>query len=157
MAKTIHNDLVFANATAWQWWLAISPYDYKDGLVYVDKNKADGNYYPSKLLWVLGNYSRFIKPGAVRVDVSSNDATHSEELFISSYKNKDSNQLITVIVNEGNQPFMVNLEVLNGKIGDIHSFITSAETDLKPVDITNDSNGININPRSVTTLISTII
>ena len=42
LARTIHADLAVANAAAWQWWLAISPYDYKDGLVYIDKNKTDG-------------------------------------------------------------------------------------------------------------------
>ncbi|MCG8688690.1 MAG: hypothetical protein MI892_27715, partial [Desulfobacterales bacterium] len=33
-ARTIHNDLVVAQAQIWQWWLGISPYNYKDGLVY---------------------------------------------------------------------------------------------------------------------------
>jgi hypothetical protein len=66
MAKVIHNDLVNANASAWHWWIAISPYNYKDGLVYIDKNKTDGDFKSSKMLWALGNYSRFIRPGAVR-------------------------------------------------------------------------------------------
>src|SRR5690606_37785392 len=128
-----------------------------DGLVYVDKNKTDADFYPSKLLWALGNYSRFIKPGSVRVDVSSNDPTHSDKLFISSYKTQDSKQLVTVIVNEDNQPFIINLDVLNGNIGDMKSYITSEEADLKPADISVDNNEITISPRSVTTLISAII
>ena len=33
MARVIHYDLTLAHASSWQWWLAISPYDYKDGLV----------------------------------------------------------------------------------------------------------------------------
>ena len=68
IAKVIQQDLVWSNASAWQWWLAVSPYDYKDGLVYVDKNKTDGNYYDSKMFWALGNYSRFIRPGMIRVN-----------------------------------------------------------------------------------------
>lgn len=44
MARVIHTDLTVANAAAWQWWLAVSPYDYKDGLIYVDKNKQTDKY-----------------------------------------------------------------------------------------------------------------
>jgi hypothetical protein len=39
IAKVIQEDLVYANSAVWQWWIAISPYDYKDGLVYIDKVK----------------------------------------------------------------------------------------------------------------------
>ena len=35
MARVIHYDMTVANASSWQWWLAISPYDYKDGLIYI--------------------------------------------------------------------------------------------------------------------------
>lgn len=63
IARLIHHDLVLSNATSWQWWLGISASDYKDGLVYIDKNKTDGQVYDSKMLWALGNYSRFVSPG----------------------------------------------------------------------------------------------
>ncbi len=33
MARVIHYDLTVGGASSWQWWLAVSPYDYKDGLV----------------------------------------------------------------------------------------------------------------------------
>src|SRR6185369_10937752 len=46
LARVIHMDLVYGQAAAWQWWLAVSPYDYKDGLIYIDKEKKDGNFYP---------------------------------------------------------------------------------------------------------------
>ena len=39
LAQVIHQDLVIANAAAWNWWIAVSPYNYKDGLIYIDKNK----------------------------------------------------------------------------------------------------------------------
>jgi hypothetical protein len=47
----MHYDLTVANSSTWYWWLAVSPYDYKDGLVYIDKNKTNGNLTDSKLLW----------------------------------------------------------------------------------------------------------
>ncbi|HKO79548.1 MAG TPA: glycoside hydrolase, partial [Chitinophagaceae bacterium] len=95
IAKVVQQDLVWLNASAWQWWLAVSPYDYKDGLVYVDKNKTNGNYYESKMLWVLGNYSRFIRPGMIRVEASVND----NDLLVSGFKDAANGKLVLVIAN----------------------------------------------------------
>jgi hypothetical protein len=93
VAKVIHEDLVFANASAWQWWLSISPYNYKDGLIYIDKNKNDGNYYDSKMLWALGNYSAFIRPGMKRIEAS----VTNDDLLVSAYKDNNSKTVIVVV------------------------------------------------------------
>lgn len=95
MAKTIHEDLAFADASAWQWWTALSAYDYKDGLVYVDKNKTDGNFSDSKMLWALGNYSRFIRPGMKRISVD----IATDDLLVSAYNDVQARKLVLVIVN----------------------------------------------------------
>lgn len=94
IARVIQQDLVYANATAWQWWISISPYDYKDGLIYIDKNKTDGNISDSKMLWALGNYSRFIRPGMVRVEAASNN----NDLHVSAFKDAGG-KLVLVVVN----------------------------------------------------------
>ena len=83
VAKIIYSDLVFAQVSAWQWWLAISPYDYPDGLIYVSKDKTNGSYTDSRLMWTLGNFSRFVRPGAVRVQTSN----AGNELYTTSFSN----------------------------------------------------------------------
>ncbi|SDF51860.1 O-Glycosyl hydrolase [Mucilaginibacter pineti] len=153
MAGVIHTDLTAANASAWQWWLAISPYDYKDGLIYVDKNKTDGNYYPSKMLWVLGNYSRFIKPGAIRVDA---DAATTPELkkplLVSAFtKGKD---VTIVIINQNTDETPVSLNTGNSKITLTKRYTTSQTEELKPGSITG--NNITVPARSVVTLIGVV-
>ncbi|HKZ67873.1 MAG TPA: glycoside hydrolase [Chitinophagaceae bacterium] len=95
VAKVIQQDLVWLNASAWQWWLAVSPYDYKDGLIYIDKSKTNGSYYDSKLLWIMGNYSRFIRPGMIRIESSVDD----NDLLVSSFKDATSGKPVLVIVN----------------------------------------------------------
>ncbi|GAA4306976.1 glycoside hydrolase [Aestuariibaculum suncheonense] len=114
VAKVIHSDLVFANASAWHWWLAISPYDYKDGLIYIDKNTYGGRFYESKMLWALGHYSRFIKPGMKRVasrrmDGVSQAETISEVLH-SVYQSDD--ELVIVFVNQLHKDKTVKLSGL---------------------------------------------
>ena len=74
VARIIHHDIVYAGARSWQWWRAIGG-DYKDGLIreYTDPDLQDGRVEDSKLMWILGNYSRFIRPGAVRMSVETTD------------------------------------------------------------------------------------
>jgi hypothetical protein len=97
-ARVINADLTIANASSWQWWLAISPYDYKDGLIYIDQNETNGQIYESKLLWVLGNYSRFIRPGMKRILVGI-DTPAGNDIDFSAYKTSDKKQVVFVIAN----------------------------------------------------------
>ena len=120
IAKVIQQDLVWLNASAWQWWLAVSPYDYKDGLVYIDKNKTNGSYYDSKMLWVLGNYSRFIRPGMIRVESSVND----NDLLVSGFKDATSGKLVLVIVNLVTTDKPLALKKTNNMISQSQQLIT---------------------------------
>jgi O-glycosyl hydrolase len=152
IAKVIHNDLVNANASAWHWWIAISPYDYKDGLVYIDKNKTDGNFQSSKMLWALGNFSRFVRPGAVRVEAVSSLA--SDGLLVSSYQNTNK-ELVTVIVNSDNKSQEIKIDLGSGKQGTaLKAYETSAQTDLAPAKIQAKDGTFSIRARSIVTIIS---
>ncbi|MDB4584122.1 glycosyl hydrolase [Draconibacterium sp.] len=107
VAHVIHSDLTIANSCVWQWWIAVSPYDFKDGLVYIDKSETGGNIYESKLLWALGNYSRFIRPGAKRISVATEE---NSDVKISAYKNKNG-ELVVVCINRSEtvQYIQINL------------------------------------------------
>ena len=107
VARLIHHDLVFADARSWQWWRAVGG-DYKDGLLhqYRSKSATCDTIVDSKLLWAMGNYSRFIRPGAVRLDVASDNdrsrdnATDPYGLMCSAYRNADGS-LVIVAINYG--------------------------------------------------------
>ena len=155
LARTIHADLAVANATAWQWWLAISPYDYKDGLVYIDKNKTDGNFYPSKMLWALGNYSRFVRPGAVRLAAQLDGSPAGPGApLVSAYRSADGRQLITVIVNDTDAPADLRLVLAGRQLGAGQPYVTSATGDLQPGPAVAAGGVLPIGPRTITTLVS---
>ncbi len=103
VARIIHHDLCVAEASAWQWWLAMTNSDYKDGLIYVTPNadKTDGAIADSKLLWTLGNFSRFIRPGAVRVEVRAAQADINDPtgLMVSAYVNEQERTVTCVAIN----------------------------------------------------------
>ncbi|MBC3539144.1 glycoside hydrolase [Rufibacter sediminis] len=156
LARVIHNDLVVANATAWQWWLAISPYNYKDGLIYIDQNKTDGNFYESKMLWALGNYSRFIRPGAERVDlqVAGDRKDENDALLASAYLDTQQKKLIMVAVNPSILPVQMNMEVKGATIRNIIPYVTSDKENLTPGSPLQGNKEITVAPRSVITFVA---
>lgn len=80
LARTVHSDLTIANAAAWQLWIAVSRYDYHDGLLYTDYVEPgdEETLEETQRLWALGNYSRFLRPGARRVGLELEAAEQTD-------------------------------------------------------------------------------
>lgn len=156
LARVIHNDLTVANASAWHWWIAISPYDYKDGLIYVDKQKEDGNFYESKMLWALGNYSRFVRPEYHRVAVQvDGQKQQSPELLVSGYQSPDRSELVLVLVNSGIKDLDVDLFEDGVSSTAKNVYVTSKDKDLELVLLDgSQDHTINIPARSIVTVIA---
>jgi O-glycosyl hydrolase len=152
VARVIHYDLTAANASAWHWWLAVSPYDYKDGLIYTDyRQTGQQNILPSKTLWVLGNFSRFIRPGAVRVHAEPSEV--EEHLLISAYTQNRSPRLVCVVVHRGEKEVTLRLDA-GQRVEEWSLFITSTEHDLARQPAVKANREVVIPPRSVVTLTS---
>lgn len=150
VARVIHYDLTAANASAWHWWLAVSPYDYKDGLIYTDyRRTGEQNILPSKTLWVLGNFSRFIRPGAFRVHTEPSEV--DEKLLVSAYIQTRSPRFVCVAVNLGSESVGLRLN-MDRDVGGFTLFATSAEHDLSRLQVVKDSDEIELSARSVLTL-----
>lgn len=153
LARVIHTDLTVANASAWHWWLAVSPYDYKDGLLYIDKDKQDGQVYESKMLWALGNYSRFIRPGFQRIAIESQKFSSIQKDFhFSAYQNPENGEIVVVIVNSGTEDVPLQFKLQGEELSSSDYYVTSADKSLshkKP----EPSENLLAQKRSVTTLV----
>ncbi len=81
LAEIIHACMARESASAWQWWLAMSDGDYKDGLLYTDWHRRGDpeTVIESKMLWAMGNYSRFVRPGYVRVALTGDSVNAQAE------------------------------------------------------------------------------
>ncbi|WP_343702907.1 glycoside hydrolase [Chitinophaga sp.] len=166
IARIIHTDIVIGNATSWQWWLAVSPSDYKDGLVYVsDVNgtmgelpatQQDGTVHSSKMLWALGNYSRFVRPGMVRVDAALQNNTAPEtaaaNLMVSAYKNPATKEVVTVLINMTNKDEEISLSGLQLASPEVAVYTTSEKDELRHTQ-GNAAKGIALGARSVVTVV----
>ena len=133
VARIIHYDLCVANASAWQWWLALTNGNYKDGLVYVTPNAdlTDGDITDSKLLWTMGNFSRFVRPGARRVEVNcvNRNVNDPDGLMISSYIDEQEKTVVMVAVNYSEQQRDVVFNVKNVKVKSFIPYTTSEAED----------------------------
>jgi len=134
VARLIHHDLTLTQARSWQWWTAVSQVDFKDGLVYLDDGSKgdsgrmgprtqslmqDGAVRESKLLWALGNYARFVRPGMVRVQCDVSPAqSYIDGLLASAYEAKNG-QRVVVLVNLLQQEALCSLG--SGKTVDVYT------------------------------------
>ena len=165
VARMIHHDMVYAQAKSWQWWRAIGE-DYKDGLIraYTGNDFRNGRVEDSKLMWVLGNYSRFIRPGAVRFAVSAFDNTgkpihegdtDQKGLMCSAYKNVDGTYVV-VLINYANEDKSFSVGKTIGKKVKWRVYRTSDREgeNLKPIEKVKGDQVSRIPARSVITLLS---
>jgi O-glycosyl hydrolase len=78
MSKVIHNDLTVAGVSSWSYWTSmdVSRWGHKNRFLLISLVPAggeygdieqEGSYQATATLWVLGNYSRFIRPGYRRI------------------------------------------------------------------------------------------
>ena len=100
LGNVISRDLTMLDAIDWNWWLAVSPCDYNDGLVYWDVLE-DGSQKLSvlKRYYVMGQFSRYIENGDVRVGATCSDLTGWANLDYSAYKRADGTVVVVIINN----------------------------------------------------------
>ncbi|MBK8021539.1 MAG: hypothetical protein IPK19_08945 [Chloroflexi bacterium] len=118
MANVIHDDLTIGGVTSWQYWIAVSKYNFRDGLIYT--REFGESIEETKRLWTLGNFSRFVRPGAVRVEVE----TGSEVVRASAYLEPESDNLTVVVINNSVEPQSIAFEGLPAG----HAFVAIYET-----------------------------
>jgi O-glycosyl hydrolase len=166
VARLIHNDIALANAASWQWWTSITRADYKDGLVYLDDGKStgstapdyvrnDGEFHDSKLLWALGNYSLFVRPGMLRVDIpDQNELDAANDVMLTAYKDVQNKKLIVVAVNCGKSAQQYKFDLSKGtvKSNEFIPYTTSDTFNLKKGTVQKADN-LEIPAKSVVTFV----
>ncbi len=161
VARIIHLDLTVAGVSAWQWWTAVSGVDFKDGLIYTDWKKPGDpeTIYPARLLWILGNYSRFVRPGMRRIAMSVQGEEVSG-LMGSAYKDETGRKVIAVYVNMSTVAQIRSLDFSLGqrpwKLHSITPYITSdgPGCELKQMPAVSGAGSLELPARSVVTFVA---
>lgn len=116
MSKVIHNDLTVANVSSWSFWTAmdVSRWGHKNRFLLISlvpkggeygDIQEEGSYQATATLWVLGNYSRFIRPGYHRIDLELNE---SRSFFGSAWLSSEGDKLVAVYTNLSDKGVRLN-------------------------------------------------
>lgn len=169
MAKIIHSDLCYGNMTGWSYWttFATERYAQKNRFYLIRMNaagdsgdesygdiKKGGRLTVDKNLWVLGNYSRFIRPGYKRVAVTGAD--NQNGLMASSWLSPDEKTLVTVFVNMDQNSQKTSITVADNAIESVKTYLTDKNYSLKLQSKLNDASSLEIPARSVVTVVATL-
>jgi len=139
---------VWGGVSSWQYWIAVSRYNFRDGLIYV--NESEREIIPIKRLWAMGNFSRFIRPGYMRFEIENNSAV----LQAVGCKSPDGSRLVVVVMNPGTESKEVELHFPKASGTNIFdAYETSRENDLKVVSRGVSNNRYSFPAETVTTLV----
>ncbi|CAK7213915.1 hypothetical protein SCUCBS95973_001960 [Sporothrix curviconia] len=93
-ANNLHTALVNGNVSAYLYWIGAGGYGSEVPLVWLH----DRNYSVAATYWATAHYSRFVRPGAVRVGVDT-ESDSSPSVRSSAFKNTDGSYALQVINN----------------------------------------------------------
>lgn len=171
MGKLIQCDLTFGNMSAWHYWTAFATqrYGQKNRFFLLRVNaqgdsgeesygdiKKGGTITQDKNLWVLGNFSRFIRPGYRRVRLDGADDMNG--LLGSAYLSPDGTELVTVFVNTAKaaKTFSLSLSGDTRTVTASNKYVTSASSNLA-FDVTSrQPESMQVPARSVVTFVMTL-
>jgi len=134
----IHNAMVEADFQAYVWWYIRRQYG---------PMKEDGTI--SKRGYNMAHFSKFVRPGFVRVEATKNPDTQT---FISAYKG--DNKVVIVAINRGTSAVNQKFVLQNGNASTVSSWITDSTRNLaagSSINVTNNSFTAQLPAQSVTT------
>ena len=149
-ARMIHWDFTLSQINAYlYWWLwTNSPTEeFPGSLISVDFDEITAAHR----LYVMGQYSRFIRPGWYRVDSTTSPYTG---LYSSAYRNPKTKEIAIVLINEQITPASININLYGADFDNLEIWRTSENEKLKLVGrqrVSGNSAKVTLAPMSVTT------
>ncbi len=154
IGQMMHRDLTRLNASAWHWGLGLTPYDCKKGLVTVGPSLESETVQSSKLLWTIGNYSRFVRPGYKRVELDGYDDL--DGLMASAYLEPQGHELVVVVVNASENSDSIAIQLDDIELKKTDAFVTSKDHDLSKVNLDQERGEFILPPVSIVTFVASI-
>ena len=153
----IHFDKTLAQTNGflfWWLWINANNEDSFDGsLISVVNNTK---VITSKRLYVLGQFSRFIRPGWVRIH---SDTNPWYRIYTSAYKNPASKEIAIVLINDSSADALITLNLNDADFASLEIYRTSDSENLQKIgNLSLESNtpDIHLPVKSVTTLVGLV-
>lgn len=170
MGKLIQCDLTIGNMSGWSYWTAFAQeaWGHKNRFHLIRVNttgdtgeesngdlKTGGKLTADKNLWVLGNFSRFIRPGYKRISLESSTSGKTEDglLLGSAWLSPDESEVVTVLVNLGYGSRKVDLSMVSGDAREVRTYVTDRSRNLQLDTSLQDLSNMVLPARSVVTVV----
>lgn len=112
-----------AGTSAFLYWIGAENSTSNSALINLINNEVQ----PSKRFWAFAQFSKFVRPGARRIEASSSNAN----VTVSSFRNYNG-AIATQLLNQGDRDVEVNVQIDGLKSGvPVQPFITNNEYDLE--------------------------
>jgi glucuronoarabinoxylan endo-1,4-beta-xylanase len=116
IATWIHNAIVHGGVSAWHYWWLIGLNTDNEGLI---GKRGDGTL--TKRVYGLGNYSRFVRPGWVRLQTAGS----VPGLLVSAYKDPAGRDFAIVAVNTTGRSVSASIRVDGPPFSSVSPYVTS--------------------------------
>ncbi len=149
VAKRVHDYLAAAEVSAFLFFWGISMYNNNSGLVGLHLD--DMTYTICKRAYTIGNFSRFVRPGSIRVEALPEGM---DEVYATAYRGAD-NQAAVVVINTGENDHSLSLEFSGAEPSRLAAYITDENRNLaleeKIIPVKNGKADVSVKARSVVT------
>ncbi|MFI7613756.1 glycoside hydrolase [Nonomuraea terrae] len=139
IAQAVHDALTLGDVSAYVYWLGGSAGATRALLQLDDQART---YRVSKRLWALAGYSRFVRPGAVRLEARAADPA----LKVSAFRNPDGSRVV-VALNTGTAPI-----TWQGVHGRATAYVTDEAGSMTPSPV--KARTATLPPRALTTIVT---
>jgi glucuronoarabinoxylan endo-1,4-beta-xylanase len=140
VAYHMHNAMVEGDFQSYTWWYIRRQYG---------PMKEDGNI--SKRGYMMAQFSKFVRPGYVRVDATKNPASN---VYVSAYKG--NNKVVIVAINKGTSQVSQSFNLQNGSASKVSSWVTTGSQNIAKsadINVANGSFTASLPAQSVTTFV----
>ena len=155
--RMIHYDMILAQTNAFlYWWLwtnNTNDMSFPGALAMSD----DEEITPALRLYVMGQYSRFIRPGWYRIECDPSPLT-GRRVYSSAYANPATNEIAIVFINETIAELSISVDLSEAEFNRLDIWRTSENEKLASLGSQKVSRNtvVNLAPMSITTFYGTV-
>jgi glucuronoarabinoxylan endo-1,4-beta-xylanase len=150
-AQMIHGDLASGGVSAWHyWWLMPDMPNKSYGAL-----SQDGSTLALRA-WAFGNWSRFVRPGFVRVAATE---TPQQWVSVTAFTDTTSGRVVVVAINQARYDLEQDFTIAGGTATDMTPWVTSATQKLQaqaPIAVVDGAFSTRLPALTVTSFVGTV-
>ena len=154
-ARNIHDAIITGNISAWEYWQLADCCNAESGSPFNDGLMQSNLTTASKRMYVVGNWSKFVRPGWVRIDTGA--GTGVSGVYITAFKSGTQYAIVAVNTNSGTTAQTFSLSGFPSTAS-VTPWLTNSSTNLvaqSTIAVSGSAFTASLSGESVTTFVGT--